>query len=138
MRQKFLIFAALIFLTVTLVGLNAASYTQKEKTPDSETNPNRSTYNTGATGTRALYDLLAETGRPVVRWQESPSALLADDAKKPNTFVVIGKTRREFTDKEIEQLLRWVSYGGRLVIIDREPPEKLVKTTANWLVSNWR
>ena len=134
MRQKFLIFAALIFLAVTLVGLNAASYSQKEKTPDSETNPNRSTYNTGATGTRALYDLLAETGRTVVRWQESPSALSADDPKKPNTFIVIGKTRREFDEREIEQLLRWVSGGGKLVIIDREPPSELIKTTTNWKI----
>lgn len=132
MRQKSLIFAALIFLTILLVGLNAASYVQKEKTPDNETNPNRSTYNTGATGTRAFYDLLAETGRRVVRWQEPPSALLASGADQPNTLVVIGKTRRTFDDTEIEQLLRWVSGGGKLVIIDREPPSELIKTTANW------
>jgi len=132
MRQKFLIFTALIFLTVVLVGLNAASYVQKEKTPDSEVNPNRSTYNTGATGTRALYDLLAETGRKVSRWQQPPSALLAEGASKPQTFVIVGKTRREFDEKEIEQIMRWVSGGGKLVIIDREPPEELIKTTASW------
>jgi len=136
MKQKLFIFAALIFLTILLVGLNAVSYVQKEKTPDSETSPNRSTYNTGVTGTRAFYDLLAETGRPVARWQESPSALLlADDKNKPQTFVIIGKIRREFDEKETEELLRWVSEGGKLVIIDREPPNELIKTTANWSVS---
>ena len=135
MHQKFLIFAALVFLIIVLIGLNAASYVQKEKTLDSEANPNRSTYNAGATGTRAFYDLLAETGRRPVRWQEPPSALLDYAKDSPRTFVVIGKTRREFDDKEIEQLLKWVSYGGRLVIIDREPPLELIKTTANWSIS---
>ena len=136
MRQKLFIFAALIFLTILLVGLNAVSYVQKEKTLDSETNPNRSTYNTGATGTRAFYDLLAETGRRVSRWQEPPSALLlADDQNKPQTFVVIGKMRREFDEKEIGELLRWVSAGGKLVVIDRAPPSELIKTTANWSIT---
>ena len=136
MRQKLFIFAALFGLIVLLIALNAVSYVQKEKTPDSETNPNRSTYNTGATGTRAFYDLLAETGRPVRRWQEPPSALLLAAGKnKPQTFVVVGKTRREFDEKEAEDLLQWVSEGGKLVIIDREPPGDLLKTTANWRVS---
>jgi hypothetical protein len=134
MRQKFLIFTALIFLIIVLIGLNAASYVQKEKTPDSETNPNRSTYNAGATGTRAFYDLLAETGRRVTRWQEPPSAL-AGSKNKLQTFVVIGATRREFTERETVELLEWVSQGGRLVVIDREPPKELIKTTANWSVS---
>lgn len=135
MRQKLFIFLALFLLIIVLVGLNAASFVQKEKVPDSEDNPNRSTYNFGATGTRALYDLLAETGRQTARWRESTSALLSDGKNKPATFVVVGHTRREFTDKEIEQLLRWVSLGGKLVVIDREPPEELVKTTANWTIS---
>jgi hypothetical protein len=134
-RQKLFIFLALFLLIIVLVGLNAASFVQKEKVPDSEPNPNRSTYNFGATGTRAFYDLLAETGRRPTRWLEPMSALLSGGKNKPSTFVVIGKTRREFTDKEIEQLLRWVSFGGKLVIIDREPPKELVKTTANWLFS---
>lgn len=135
MKQKLLIFLALIFLIILLVALNAASFVQKEKTPDSEYNPNRSTYNAGATGTRAFYELLSETGRKPVRWQEPMSALLGGGKNKPATFVVIGKTRREFDDKEIEQILRWVSEGGKLVIIDREPPAELIKTTANWSVS---
>ncbi len=135
MRQKFLIIPALIFLAVLLVGLNAASYTQKEELPDTEIAPNRSTYHAGATGTHAFYDLLAETGRKPTRWQEPMSALLSNSKNIPSTFVVIGQTQREFTDKEIEQLLSWVSQGGKLVIIDRKPPSELVKTTANWSIS---
>ncbi|MGI8788091.1 MAG: DUF4350 domain-containing protein [Pyrinomonadaceae bacterium] len=135
MRQKFLIFAALLFLIVILIGLNAASYVQKDKTPDSEVAPNRSTFNTGATGTRAFYDLLSETGRRVSRWQEPPSALLGGGKNKPQTFIVIGRTRRKFDEREIEQLLEWVSAGGKLVVIDRQPPTELIKTTANWKIS---
>lgn len=135
MKQKLLIFLALISLVILLVGLNAASFVQKEKIPDSEYKPNRSTYNAGATGTRAFYELLNETGRKTARWQEPMSALSSNGRNKPATFVIVGKTRRDFDDTEIEQIMRWVSEGGRLVVIDREPPAELIKTTANWNIS---
>ena len=135
MKQKLFIFIFLILLVAVLVGLNAASYTQKEKTPDSELMPNRSTLNPGATGTQAFYSLLSETGRKVVRWQESPAALLTARTNAPSVFVVTGTLRREFTPPEIDELLRWVSAGGRLVLIDRDPPEGLTTTTANWRIS---
>jgi hypothetical protein len=134
MRQKFFIFAGLILLVVVLVGLNVASYVQKEKVPDSEASPNRSTYNTGATGTRAFFDLLNETGRKSVRWQEPPRALLTAGKNAPQTFVVVGSIQREFEDDEIEHLMQWVSEGGKLVLIDREPHERLLATTANWSI----
>jgi len=134
MKQKFLIFIALITLIIVLVGLNAASYVQKIKEPDDELFPNRSSYNAGATGTRAFYELLSETGRKPTRWQEPPNALLSNK-NAPNTFVIIGSIKREYTDPEAKDLLRWVSEGGKLVIIDREPPRDLVATTANWSIS---
>lgn len=135
MRQKFLIFLSVVFLFVVLIGLNAASYVKKEQTPDKEIAPNRSTYNTGATGTRAFYELLAETGRNVTRWQENVSALSIADKNTPDVFVVIGQTRRPFEKPEIETLLRWVAGGGKLVLIDREPPTELLQTTAEWRIS---
>lgn len=135
MKQRLFIFLGFIFLLVLLIGLNAASFARKETIPDNEYKPNRSTYNGGATGTRAFYDLLNETGRKAARWQEPMSVLASNSKNKPQTFVIVGRTRREITDKEIEQILRWVSEGGKLVIIDREPPEELIKTTANWSVS---
>lgn len=134
MKQKLFLFLFLILIVVTLIGLNAASYVQKQKTPDSELFPNRSTYNVGATGTQALYSLLSETGRKVVRWQEPPSALLTAKKSKPAVFVMIGPLRREFTGDEKDDLLKWVSSGGRLVLIDREPPEGLLTTTGNWQI----
>ena len=135
MKEKLVIFLTLIILIVVLIGINAASYVQKEKVPDSETMPNRSTYNTGATGTRAFYELLAETGRRVTRWQEPPLALSSQGKIKPSTFVVIGSVKREFEDDEIDQLLAWVKKGGKLVVIDRAPNWRLLSTTTNWKIA---
>ena len=135
MRQKVFIFTALFFLILILVGLNAASYVQKEKVPDNELEPNRSTYNFGATGTRAFYDLLAETGNNVTRWQETPAKLLEYNQNNPTTFIIVGNVRREISEKDAEDLLRWVSDGNTLIVIDREPPKSLTTTTANWEIS---
>lgn len=135
MKQRFIILIGIIALIIALIGLNAASFVQKEKQPDTEFNPNRSSYNTGATGTRAFYDLLAETGRKPVRWQESPSALLTAGKNAPQVFVVIGDIRVDFDETEIKQLLRWVSEGGKLVIIDRFPNPELLKTTTSWKIT---
>ena len=132
MKQKLLIVFSIVLLLGILVALNAASYAGREKLPDSELSPNRSTYNTGATGTRVFYDLLHETGRKVIRWQESPAGLLAGRTESPSVFVVAGELRREFESSEYEQLFKWVAAGGRLVVIDRDPPKELVTTTANW------
>jgi hypothetical protein len=134
MKQKLFITVGLVVLIVILIGLNAVSYTQKETELDSEAYPNRSTYNLGSTGTRAFFELLAETGRKPVRWQESPAELLLDNQNKPSIFVIVGQTRREVTEEDAAQILQWVSEGGTLVVIDREPAEGLVKTTANWRV----
>ena len=135
MKQKLFLILGLVVLIVVLVGLNAVSYTQKEKQLDSEFLPNRSTYNSGATGTRAFFDLLTETGRKPVRWQNPPADLLINNKNKPSTLVIIGITRKEITDEDAAQILQWVSEGGKLVLIDREPAKNLVRTTANWNVS---
>jgi hypothetical protein len=47
-------------------------------------------------------------------------------------FVVIGELRRGFENAEYEQLFRWVAAGGRLVLVDRDPPKDLITTTASW------
>ncbi|MCU1289813.1 MAG: hypothetical protein JWN60_2042 [Acidobacteria bacterium] len=134
MRQKLYIFGALFLLTALLIGLNTASYVQKETEPDTESSPIRSTYNAGSTGTRVFYELLTETGRQTTRWQQPPSALLSGQ-NSPETFIIVGPVRREFAEDEIEDLLQWVSSGGKLVIIDREPFADLQTTTANWSLS---
>lgn len=133
MRQKLGIFLGLAVLILILIGLNAATYVQKEKMPDNEIFPNRSTFNSGSTGTQALYTLLSETGRRATRWQQPIDALVNKSSiNAPSTFVVIGKARRPFEDVEIRQLLDWVNGGGRLVIVDREIDERIAKTIAVW------
>ncbi len=130
MKQKFFIVLALLFLALILIGLNAASYVQKAKADDTELRPNRSTYNLGATGTRAFYDFLKESGYNVNRWRKPISDIGYFDSSVVSTFVVVGRVRREFTNDEITKLMNWVSSGGRLVIIDRDPPNEMVASTS--------
>ena len=133
MRQKLGMILGLALLILILIGLNAATYIQKEKTPDNEIIPNRSSFNSGATGTQALYTLLAETGRSVKRWQEPMDALaMQTSGTTPSTFVVIGKTRRQLEDIEVKQMLEWVNDGGRLVFIDRDLDERVAQAIAVW------
>ncbi|REJ77466.1 MAG: DUF4350 domain-containing protein [Acidobacteria bacterium] len=133
MKEKLLILFALVMLVAILVGLNALSYVQQEKLPDSEATPNRSTYNAGATGTRALHDLLVATGHDVIRWQQPiNSEFESFDSGKFGTFVMIGPFIRGVSEEEIARLLAWTSAGGQLVLIDRDPPRDLLTSTASW------
>lgn len=134
MKQRLFIILGVFILGAILIGLNAASYTQKPKVVDNELQPNRSTFNSGPTGTQAFYSLLSETGRKVIRWQESTDVLVTARNRKPNVFVIIGRIRRDFTDAESKSLLSWVSDGGRLVLIDRAPPIELIRTSADWTI----
>ena len=137
MRGRLAIIITIALVLLLLVLLNAASYVSVNQEPDSELSPNRSTYNFGPTGTSALYDLLSETNRKVIRWREAPSALLKNEgAARPSTFVVVGETRIGFDATEAEDLLRWVEHGGgRLVLIDRQPDVRLLPSSGNWHVS---
>jgi hypothetical protein len=133
MKQRFLVLLLGIGLIGVLVILNALTYVQKQTETDSEFNPNRSTYNSAATGTQGLYTLLLETGRNPVRWQDSPEGLTTA-RKRPDVFVMTGTFRRPVTEEDSSAVLRWVSQGGRLVLIDRNPPKELCTSTANWKI----
>jgi len=135
MRQRLAIVITVLVVLVILIGLNAASYVKVEQPPDSEQSPDRSTFNSGATGTRALYDLLQEAGYQVARWREPPSALLNINGPKPATLVVVGRTLVRFTKSEREDVLRWVENGGRLVLIDRNPDPGLLPASDVWTVA---
>ncbi|HVF49619.1 MAG TPA: DUF4350 domain-containing protein [Pyrinomonadaceae bacterium] len=136
MRNRVTIVASIALVLLLLVVLNAASYVRLERQSDSEFTPDRSTYNAGATGTRALYEYLQESGQKVVRWRKSPLALLGDEPVQPSTFVVVGGLRREFGKEEAEGLLRWVARGGRLVVIDRSPNIALLPSAGDWRVAS--
>src|SRR5688572_27605905 len=92
MRQKLAIIVTILLVVGVLIGINAVTYVGEEEQPDSELAPNRSTYHSGATGTRALYDFLSESGYKVMRWREIPERLLRDDQQQVQTFVIIGDT----------------------------------------------
>lgn len=132
MRQRLAIFVTIALVLGVLIALYAASNVRIERTKDSESRPDRSTYNSGATGTRALYDFLNESGRKVVRWRDAPAALLNSNGVQPRTFVVVGETVVTFEPDEVQALLRWVERGGRLVIIDRSPDIRLLPASGNW------
>ena len=135
MRQRLLIVITLIVVVVILVLLNAATYVKVEPQADSEAAPDRSTFNAGATGTRALFDFLHESGHDVVRWRESTDGLLSFSGPKPATIVVIGEVRVNFSPTEKKELLHWVKEGGRLVMIDRMPDPKLLPDSGPWAIA---
>jgi hypothetical protein len=132
MRQRFTIILTFVVIIGLLVILNSLTYVRKEKVQDMETAPNRSTYHSGPTGTRALHDFLNESGHKVMRWRESPERLFSENGKRVNTFVVIGRTQIEFTGNEAEALRDWVGRGGRLVVIDRKVDEAIVPKSEGW------
>lgn len=132
MRQRITIILTFVVIIGLLVILNSLTYVSKEKTQDMEIAPNRSTYHSGPTGTRALHDLLNESGHKVIRWRESPERLFSENGKLVQTFVVIGRTQVEFTGNEAEALRDWVGRGGRLVFIDRRIDDAIVPKTEGW------
>lgn len=129
MRGRFSIIIFIGVLLVLLVALNAASYVRVEREAELEIAPDRSTLNAGASGTRALYEFLEESGQRVMRWRETPAALTqATNTARPSTFVVVGSLRVEFKQEEVKNLLAWVEAGGRLIVIDRTPHPSLVES----------
>src|SRR2546430_611270 len=135
MRQRLIIIVTLVAVVLVLVLLNAASYVKVEPTADSEAAPDRSTFNAGATGTRALYDFLHESGYQVARWRDSTASLLSHTGPKPSTVVVIGDTKIPFSKTETKEMLQWVESGGRLVLIDRSPDRNLLPDSGEWAIN---
>ncbi len=136
MRERLFIIGSIAVLLVLLVGLNAASFVRVEREPELEIKPDRSTYNAGATGTRALYEYLSESGQQVMRWREPMAALLDPKHRQPDTFVIVGRLRVPYTREETDKLRQWVEAGGRLVVIDRTPEVTLPLPAAdNYLLS---
>ena len=132
MKERLFIFGAMVFFLILMIGLNALSYVQKVKEPDSEFTPIRSTYHPGATGLQAYYTLLTETGRPAGRLQRPPSELRSELQNAPTTFIIVGPLRREYSEHDRDQLMEWVALGGKLVVIDREPQEHVLSTVGYW------
>ncbi|HYP02401.1 MAG TPA: DUF4350 domain-containing protein [Pyrinomonadaceae bacterium] len=135
MRGRFSVIIFIGVMLALLVALNAASYVRVEQEAEMEFSPDRSTLNAGASGTRALYEFLEESGQRVMRWREPTEALArATAGARPSTFVVVGATRLTFKEEEVRSLMEWVEAGGRLVIIDRTPDASLTESDG-WRIS---
>jgi hypothetical protein len=65
-----ILICAVVVLAV-IVGLSAAGSVQFDRPPETESNPVRSSYNAGPTGTRAFYQFLEESGVGVSHWREN-------------------------------------------------------------------
>ena len=136
MRQRFTIILTFAVIIGLLVLLNLLTYVKQEEPGDLEISPNRSTYHSGPTGTRAFHDFLSESGYKVIRWRETPERMLSNSGMMVSTFVVIGTTQLPFSDDEADALSKWVGLGGRLVVIDREVDSMLVPKSKGWAVSS--
>ena len=134
MRQRLTIILTFIVIIGLLVLLNTLTYVQDDEVQDHEIAPNRSTYHSGPTGTRALHDFLNESGYKVIRWRENPERLLSDAGALVHTFVVVGETKIFFTEEEAAALQSWVAGGKRLIIIDRTVDTRLVPESGGWKV----
>jgi len=135
MRERLGIIVTIVVAVGILILINSAAYVGEETKQDTELMPNRSTYNAGATGTRALHDFLNESGYPVMRWREAPAKLLGASGDKVRTFVIVGRPRVTVEDDEAKTLLLWVARGGRLVIVDRRPDDHLLPLSGEWKVT---
>jgi len=133
MRQRLTIILTFVVIIGLLVLLNSLTYVRQDETQDMEIAPNRSTYHSGPTGTRALHDFLNESGYKVIRWRETPAKLL-DDSALVTTFVVVGQTQISFTEDEAKALHGWIALGGRFVLIDRAVDSQLVPKSRGWSI----
>lgn len=125
MKQKLGIIIGLTAILALLIILTLATLQQRDDTRDTEAQPNRSSFNAGATGTLAFYTLLAESGQNVIRWRERPETLQFGRRGQPGTMIVIGQTRKPITENDLREFLRWTESGGTLILIDREFPDGL-------------
>jgi hypothetical protein len=135
MRERLGIIITIIVAVGVLIAINSAAYVTEEEKLDSEMNPNRSSYNAGATGTRAFYDFLSESGYPVMRWRDTPERLLGAAGEKVRTFVIVGRPKVAVDEDGAKSLLLWVARGGRLVLIDRRPDDSLLPLAGEWKIT---
>ncbi|MCI0337711.1 MAG: DUF4350 domain-containing protein [Acidobacteria bacterium] len=121
MRRYFSIIISFLIILAVLIALSAAGSIEFDRPEESELQPIRSSYSTGPTGTRAFYQLLEESGKPVARWRESYLSLgeKAGDA----LLIAVGpfKSERSLSSDEALSLQKWIAAGGNALIVSRHP-----------------
>ena len=124
MKRYFGIIATVGIVLIVLFALSAAGTVTLDRPPEDEYMPNRSSYNTGTTGTRAFYQLLEESGYRVERWRENYKNLnrVGSNAKDASLIIVGPYNSYDWAmKKERTELHQWVADGGQLLIISRSP-----------------
>ncbi len=124
MKRYFGITATVGIILIVLFALSAAGTVTLDRLSEDEYVPNRSSYNTGATGTRGFYQLLEESGYQVERWRESYKNLnRAGSMAKDASLIIVGPYNSYdwAMKKERTELHHWVATGGQLLIISRSP-----------------
>lgn len=124
MRRYFGIIITIVIVIAVIIAMSAAGNIEFDRPYENEFAPNRSSYNAGPTGTRALYQLLEESGMPVARWRESYASLNAE--AKDATMIIVGPFLfgQRLSDEEAIAMQNWVASGGRALIISRFPIEQ--------------
>ena len=124
MRRYFGVTITIIVVIFALVAMNIAGNIEFDRPTENEFAPNRSTYNSGPTGARALYQMLDESGTPVARWRRRYSQL--DAEAKDSILVIIGPfiSGQKISDEETFDLQSWIATGGQALIISRSPLEQ--------------
>jgi hypothetical protein len=125
MRRHLGLITTFSLALLILIALGIAGNVELYRDNETELTPNRSSFNAGPTGTRALYQLLEESDQRVSRWRESFRTL---KDKAPNgIFVLVGPyaNRRDMEQADADALREWILEGGQALIISREPYEQL-------------
>lgn len=107
-----------------LIALSAAGNLDFDRPPENEREPNRSSYNSGPTGTRAFYQLLEESGTSVARLREDFKSLNVGVTKPAEAMLVVVGPFTPNSDipyEEAAALQKWIAEGGNALIVSRYP-----------------
>jgi hypothetical protein len=121
MRRYLGVVITFLLVLAVLIALSAAGNIELDRPYESEMQPIRSSYSTGPTGSRALYQFLEESGRPVERWRESYLSLEKKAAGA--LLIAIGpfQSEQSVSHREAGALQKWAAGGGNLLIVSRNP-----------------
>ncbi|MBL8186631.1 MAG: DUF4350 domain-containing protein, partial [Acidobacteria bacterium] len=124
MRRYLGIIISIALALGALIALSAAGNLEFDRPPENEREPNRSSYNSGPTGTRAFYQLLEESGTAVTRLREDFKSLNVGVTKPAEAMlVVVGPFTPNFDIpyEEAAALQKWIADGGNALIVSRYP-----------------
>ncbi|MDX2044943.1 MAG: DUF4350 domain-containing protein [Acidobacteriota bacterium] len=124
MRRYLGIIIGITLALGAFVALSAAGNLDFDRPPENEREPIRSSYNSGPTGTRAFYQLLEESGTPIVRLREDFKSLSANAPNPAEAMMIVVGPFNPNSDVAYEEaaaLQKWIAEGGNALIVSRYP-----------------